>query len=89
MSAWAEDVVAYTLTPTNGSNATYDAACDITIDDITWNLTGNSTMQPWRIGGKKANTNKVDRTLYSKTAISDDITKIQVSHVSYKKLQRS
>ena len=72
------DVVAYTLTPANGSNNTYANNCDITINGITWNLTGNSQMNPWRIGGKSLN--GVNRALYSKTAISDNITKIEVTH---------
>lgn len=72
------DEVAYTLTPASGSNNSYAGNCDITISGVTWNLTGNSTMQPWRIGGK--NLSGADRALYSKTAISDDITKIEVTH---------
>lgn len=77
-SAWANEVVAYTLTPASGSNNSYASNCDITISDITWNLTGNSTVQPWRIGGKSLN--GVDRTLYSKTAIADNVSKIEVTH---------
>ena len=77
-TAWAEDVVAYTLTPASGSNNNYGSNCDITIDGITWNLEGNSQMQPWRIGGKSLT--NVNRALYSKTAISDNITKIEVTH---------
>lgn len=74
----AEDVVSYTLTPASGSNNSYAGNCDITIDGVTWNLTGNSQYQPWRIGGKSLS--GVDRTLYSKTAITDDVTKIEVTH---------
>ena len=78
-SAWGQELTtAYTLTPTSGTNNAYASNCDITINGITWNLTGNSTTQPWRIGGKSlTNTN---RTLYSKTAIDDDIVKISVTH---------
>ncbi len=72
------EVVAYTLTPTSGTNNSYAGNCDITIDEITWNLTGNSTTQPWRIGGKSLT--GVDRPLYSKTAIAHNITKIVVTH---------
>lgn len=75
-----EEVVAYTLTPASGSNNSYAGNCDIAINGITWNLTGNSQMQPWRIGGKSLS--GVDRTLYSKTAIADNITKIEVTHGS-------
>ena len=78
-NAWgAEETVVYTLTPTAGSNNAYADNCDITISDITWNLTGNSTMIPWRIGGKSLT--KVDRTLYSKTAMPCKVTKIEVEH---------
>ena len=77
-SVWATDVVAYTLTPASGSNNSYASNCDITISSITWNLTGNSQKKPWRIGGK--NLSSIDRTLYSKTVISDNVTKIEVTH---------
>ena len=79
----AAETVAYTLTPASGSNNSYSDNCDIEIDNITWNLTGNSQMQPWRIGGgKNTGLSNVNRELYSKTAISDDITKIVVTHGS-------
>ena len=77
-TAWADEVVAYTLTPASGSNNGYANNCDIEINGITWNLTGNSTTQPWRIGGKSLTS--VDRTLYSKTAITDNVSKIEVTH---------
>lgn len=74
----AQDELVYTLTPASGSNNSYAGNCDITINGITWNLTGNSTTQPWRIGGKSLT--KVDRALYSKTAITSNISKIEVTH---------
>ena len=77
-SMMAAETVVYTLTPASGSNNSYAGNCDITIEGITWNLTGNSTMQPWRIGGKSLTA--VDRPLYSKTAIEDNITKIEIEH---------
>lgn len=46
-------------------------------DDITWNVNGNSQQNPWRFGGNKISNQT--RTLYSKTAIDDDITKIAVA----------
>lgn len=73
-----DEEVAYTLEPASGSNNSYAGNCDITISGITWNLTGNSTYRPWRIGGKSLS--NVDRTLYSKTAITDNISKIEVTH---------
>lgn len=77
-SMMAAETVVYTLTPASGSNNSYAGNCDITIEGVTWNLTGNSTMQPWRIGGKSLTA--VDRALYSKTAIEDNITKIEIEH---------
>ena len=77
-SLWAADGLFYTLTPTSGTNSNYATNCDVTINGITWNLTGNSQQIPWRIGGKSLT--MVDRALYSKTAISDNVTKIEVTH---------
>ena len=68
----------YELVPTSGSNTGYASNCDVTVAGIKWNLTGNSTMQPWRIGGKSI-TNQ-DRALYSKTAMPFNISKIEVTH---------
>lgn len=86
VAAATQEAVYYTLTPASGSNNSYAGNCDIVInpdasDDsetpITWNLTGNSTMQPWRMGGK--NLSKTDRALYSKTAMPEKITKVELS----------
>ena len=77
-ATFASETVCYTLTPTAGTNDSYAKNCDIAISGITWNLTGNSKMNPWRIGGKSLT--KEDRTLYSKTAINKDVTKIVVTH---------
>ncbi len=73
----AEGVV-YTLTPANGTNSSYIGNCDVTVDGITWNLTGNSQMNPWRIGGKSLN--NTDRALYSKTALNKNVSKIEITH---------
>ena len=80
--AWGANkaIIAYTLTPANGSNNSYAGDCDIEINNVTWNLTGNSQVQPWRIGGK--NLDDVDRVLYSKTAILQDIDSIVITHGS-------
>lgn len=72
----AVDEVFYTLTPAKGSNNSYAGDCDITIDGVTWNLTGNSTMLPWRIGGKSIS--NTARPLYSKTALNTTITKVEM-----------
>lgn len=67
----------YTLTPTAGSNNSYASNCDVTIDGITWNVTGNAQMTPWRIGGKSIT--NVDRTVYSKTAYASAVEKIDLT----------
>lgn len=70
-------VLLYTLTPVNGTNNSYAKNCDVTVDGITWNLTGNSQTNPWRLGGKSIT--KVDRALYSKTAYPKALTSIKVT----------
>lgn len=75
-SAWAEDAY-YTLTPAKGTNNSYTGNCDITIDGITWNLTGNSQLLPWRIGGKSITS--ADRTVYSKTEMESAIDKVELT----------
>ena len=70
-------VLLYTLTPVSGDNNSYAGNCDVTVNGITWNLTGNSTVNPWRLGGKSIT--KVDRTLYSKTAYPKALTSIKVT----------
>ena len=77
-SIFAGEEKVYTLTPAAGSNNSYTGNCDIVISGITWNLTGNSQLIPWRIGGKSLS--KTDRALYSKTAIEDNISKIVIEH---------
>ncbi|MEE1069396.1 MAG: InlB B-repeat-containing protein [Paludibacteraceae bacterium] len=77
-NAWGAEELVYTLTPANGSNNSYAGNCDITISGIKWNLTGNSQEQPWRIGGKSLT--KVDRAVYSKTAMPYNISKIEITH---------
>ena len=75
-SVQAQSELIYTLEPAAGSNNAYAGDCDITIDGIKWNLTGNSTMIPWRIGGK--NLTKVDRALYSKTPMEGAVDKVEL-----------
>ena len=73
--AWADELY-YTLAPIAGTNNAYANNCDIEIDGITWNVTGNSTFIPWRLGGK--NLSKVDRAVYSKTAMDAAITEVKL-----------
>lgn len=70
-------VVLYTLTPVAGYNNSYANDCDVTVDGIVWNLTGNSTISPWRLGGKQIS--KVDRALYSKTAYPKALTSMKIT----------
>ena len=82
-AVYAEEEVCYTLEPvaTGGNGAphnSYTAAATTTIDNVEWSVTGNSSMVPWRIGGKSIS--NVDREIYSMTALSDNITKIDVTH---------
>ncbi len=60
-----------------GKDNVYASAEDITVNNVTWNVTGNSTMTPWRIGGK--NLTSADRTVYSKTAISGSVKTVQLT----------
>jgi len=60
-----------------GSNNAYASDCDIEIDNITWNVTGNAVNAPWRIGGKSLS--KTDRQVYTKTAYPDALDKIVLS----------
>jgi|GEM_PF-721509 len=80
--SFAAETVAYTLTTvstgTGNSHTGYANAVDYTSDGITWNVTGNSNMVPWRIGGKSIT--NVDRAVYTKTALAADVTKIEITH---------
>ena len=67
----------YTLDgTTTGGTSGYDTESSIMQSAISWIVTGNTTMNPWRIGGKSIS--KVDRVIYSTTAISSNISSIQV-----------
>ena len=57
-----------------GKDNSYSNSEDIVVGEVTWNVTGNSTMAPWRIGGKTLD--KVDREVYTKTAYSSALSKI-------------
>ena len=79
-SVWAqEEELVYTLDGTvkEGSNG-YDTESTITQSDISWSITGNTQMAPWRIGGKSLS--KEERAIYSTKAINDDISKIVITH---------
>lgn len=73
---WAAESVFYTLTPATGSNNAYAGNCDVVIGDVTWNVSGNASVTPWRIGGKSLD--GVDRTVYSKTPMESTISKVSL-----------
>ena len=81
-SVWADEVVHYTLdgTITSGGNSNYaQDGGGLTQNGIAWSVTGNTTINPWRIGGKvSSGTAAVDREAYSKTAMNSAITKIEL-----------
>jgi hypothetical protein len=75
--AAAEDEVYYTLdgTETGGSNG-YATESEITQNNITWMVTGNTTIGPWRIGGK--NLSGEDRPIYSINSMDETVTKVEL-----------
>ncbi len=60
-----------------GTNNNYTGNCDVEVDNITWNVNGNSTMSPWRLGGKSIT--NTDRTVYSKTAYASAVSRIDLT----------
>ena len=67
----------YTLdgTITGGSNG-YATESEITQNNITWMVTGNTTLAPWRIGGK----GDAVRTVYSTDPIEFNVSSIEIEH---------
>ena len=67
----------YTLdgTQTGGSSG-YATESEITQNSMTWMVTGNTTISPWRIGGKSLN--GVDREVYSTTSMPKAISKVSL-----------
>ena len=76
--AAGEGTLVYTLNgnETGGSNG-YATDSDITQGDIAWKAMGNTTMAPWRFGGK--NLTNENRAIYSTTAISNNISRVEVT----------
>ena len=71
----------YTLTPESsnaGTSSNYAAATDIICNSITWNVKGNTSGTPWLIGGNSIT--GVDRPIYSKTAITGNVSRIAIYH---------
>lgn len=73
------ETLKYTLTgTTTGGSSGYASESDITQDNVSWKVTGNTTMNPWRIGGNSIDS--VNRPIYSTAAISGTISKITIEH---------
>lgn len=70
----AQSELLYSLEPIKGSNNSYSGNCDVEINNITWNVEGNSQMLPWRLGGKSLD--GVDRAVTGKNVIVGDISKV-------------
>ena len=68
----------YTLDGTDSSQGTngYATESSITQSEIDWIAVANTTINPWRFGGK--NISNENRVVYSTTAIASNITSIEV-----------
>ena len=80
--ASAEEEVVYTLDGTksetyDGDNGNYAAEKTRTFDNVEWKITANLTTNPWRLGGNKIT--NTPRTVYNSTAISNNVTKIDIA----------
>ena len=77
---WAGEVVFYTNTcPEDTKAKVYDQEKTTTVDNIDWIGTVNrNAANDWRIGGKGKTA--LDRYLYTGTAISENITKVVLTH---------
>ena len=73
----AEQLV-YTLSgTTTGGNNAYADYSDITQNGRSWKAKANTTMNPWRLGGKSIT--NAERDIYSTSYFSDDISKVVVT----------
>lgn len=79
VKASGSETVVYTLDGTvTGGSSGYATESEITQNGKSWEVMGNTTMNPWRIGGK--NLSGEERTIYSTTAITENISKIVIEH---------
>lgn len=58
----------------------YTAYSEVTQNDVTWNVMGNTYQAPWRIGGKNTNADAADRDIYSTTPLNMNVEKIEIEH---------
>lgn len=61
-----------------GGSSGYATESEITQNDVTWMVMGNTTQSPWRLGGKSLS--NVDRTIYNTTALDMNVEKIEIEH---------
>ena len=59
-----------------GTNNNYNESCEINVKGITWSVQGNSTMSPWRIGGKSIT--EEDRAVYTVTPFNKAVKAIDL-----------
>ena len=79
LSVWADETLVYTLdgSITTGGNSNYaQDGGGLTQNGMEWSVTANTTINPWRVGGK--NLSNEDREVYSKTAMGSSITKVEL-----------
>ena len=86
-AAWADDEVVYTLEAKQKSGntsyaSTYDWTPDAPYNTISWSVQANmgSFSSYWRIGGGKATTTAIDRTITSKTPMEYAISQVTINH---------
>lgn len=73
--AWAEEQVVYTLDGTQTANNTaYTTAGVVNQGGMAWMVTGNTRLNPWRIGGKSLS--GVDRSIWSESSLDETVTKV-------------
>ncbi|MBR4167715.1 MAG: choice-of-anchor J domain-containing protein [Bacteroidales bacterium] len=69
----------YTLDGTiTGGSSGYATDSEITQNEVSWKVMGNTTLSPWRIGGNSLT--GVNRTIVSTTPIKFNVGKIEITH---------
>ena len=74
----ASFISGYTLDGSQtGGTSSYTEESTITQDGISWKVFGNTTINPWRLGGKKGT---YDRTVYNTDPFVQDFSSIVITH---------